>query len=664
MLSDSSVAARLLNTIVAAPSSLKVLLVLVADALTLFLSSWLALYIRLGSGSEALSKYWAVCVVITVVGVLALSAFGAYKWVARYFSYNDAWVVARAISIAVLASATLSFILQLSLPRSFIFIQWALAIPLVIAWRVAARTLLRELSPFGYSSKRKNARNVVIYGAGSVGVQLAFSLANTAEMKAVAFVDDNSVLQGRRIGGLQVCSFDDLSKLIEDRSVDDVLLAMSAITPAQKKRLLKKLSEFPVRVRVVPSLNELTDRRVNLEDVRDIDIADLLGRNQVSVNESLLSAYISGKVVMVTGAGGSIGSELCRQILGQQPSAIVLFDLSEFNLYAIERELTALAAEKCDEVQIIPILGSVQDRDHLIQVMRSYSVETLYHAAAYKHVPIVEHNMVSGLRNNVFGTLNTAEASLATGVENFVLISTDKAVRPTNVMGASKRLAEMVLQGLADRDSDTKTRFTIVRFGNVLGSSGSVVPLFQEQIEQGGPVTITHPEITRYFMTIPEAASLVLQAGTMGGSGDVFVLNMGEPVRILDLAKQMIRLAGYTHYNGGVRSDDIDIVYTGLRPGEKLFEELLIGDGVASTTHPMIMSASERHLSWEDVEVVLSQMDVLLRTGGVEKIRDLLVDCVAEYCPQGDIVDLLQWDASKQSAEHSSKILNFKSSNA
>jgi FlaA1/EpsC-like NDP-sugar epimerase len=658
---NKGAAALILRALLSAPSSVKFSVIVSLDALTLFISAWFALYVRLGNAGAPLQKYGAVCLIVPLVGVMVLAGFGAYRSVIRYFCADDVWVIAKAVSFSVLIWATICLVLQLSLPRSLILMQWLLAMPLMLGSRFAMRFFLRELSPFGYSAKRKNARNIIIYGAGSVGVQLVHALANDAKMRAIAFVDDNAKLHGRSLNGLRVYSFDSLEGLIKEREVDDVLLAMSAISPQHKKVLLEKLSLLPVRVRVLPSFAELTDGRITPDDIRDIDITDLLGRTVVPPNAALLGANIENKVVMVTGAGGSIGSELCRQIFRQGPAVVVLFDLSEYNLYSIERELIASKIGKYDSVRIIPILGSVQSRDHLEQVIRCYSVDTVYHAAGYKHVPMVEHNMVSGLRNNIFGTLNAAQASLNSGVEHFVLVSTDKAVRPTNVMGASKRFAEMILQGLADRDLSSSTHFTIVRFGNVLGSSGSVVPLFKEQIEKGGPVTITDPEITRYFMTIPEAASLVLQAGFMGQSGDVFVLDMGSPIRILDLALKMIKLAGASPYNADDGSGDIEVVFTGLRPGEKLFEELLVGDGVTSTDHPMIMSASERHLSWAEVEDALWQMEVLLRSGDAARLRELLKRFVTDYQPQGDLVDLLLEDIDDPvaSADMQSSKLNY-----
>jgi FlaA1/EpsC-like NDP-sugar epimerase len=654
--------AALLNALLSTPRLIKLFIVVSADAVMLFLATWFALYLRLGDTASPLGSYGALCFIVPMVGVTVLAAFGSYRSVLRYFCVDDAWVIAKAISVSVLMWATVSVMLQLSLPRSLILMQWFLAIPLLIGVRLTARQILRELSPYGIGARRKNDRNVLIYGADSAGVQLVQGLANTAEMRAIAFVDDNPALQGRRLAGLWVYSVDALAALIEAQNIDDVLLAMSAISPAEKKSLLQKLSLYPVRVRIIPSLAELTDGRVGPGDIRDIKIEDLLGRIEVSPNESLLGRDINNKVVMVTGAGGSIGSELCRQILRQRPRAIILFELSEYNLYSIERELTGITVGDYEVVRIIAIMGSVQDLDHLLQVMKSYAVNTVYHAAAYKHVPLVEHNIVSSLRNNVFGTLTAARACLACGVENFVLISTDKAVRPTNVMGASKRFAEMVLQGLADLDSSAATRFTIVRFGNVLGSSGSVIPLFKEQIEKGGPVTITHPDVTRYFMTVTEAASLVLQAGSMGRSGDVFVLDMGEPVRIVDLAEQMIQLAGNSRFNESDGSGDIEIVFTGLRPGEKLFEELLVGDSATNTGHPMIRGASERQLSWHEVNDELLRMEILLRNGDVEKLRELLMRSVTDYLPQGDIVDLLVRDSDVQhtsikSSELQSKIV-------
>jgi FlaA1/EpsC-like NDP-sugar epimerase len=458
-------------------------------------------------------------------------------------------------------------------------------------------------------------------------------------MRPIAYVDEKQSLQGATVAGVRVMNPDRLPALIKDYSVGHVLLAVPGATRRRRAEIIQQLVDLGVHVQTVPDLYDIVSGRASLADLRDISIADLLGRDPVAPQPGLLGASISAKAVMVTGAGGSIGSELCRQIIGQAPKRLVLFELSEFALYEIERELRAVIQSKGLAVDLVALLGNSRHRDRLRDVMLAYGVQTAYHAAAYKHVPIVEQNVIEGMHNNVFATWNAAEAAVEAKVETFVLVSTDKAVHPTNIMGATKRFAEIVLQAMQDRQPTT--RFCMVRFGNVLGSSGSVVPLFQDQIRAGGPVTVTHQDVRRYFMTIPEAASLVLQAGSMAKGGEVFVLDMGQPVRIDDLARRMIALSGHTLRDARNPEGDIEIHYTGLRPGEKLYEELLIGENVSGTEHPMILRAMEHSPGWEAVHALLVEMQRAMEKFDCERARQLLGQAVREYQPATLMHDLV-----------------------
>jgi FlaA1/EpsC-like NDP-sugar epimerase len=487
---------------------------------------------------------------------------------------------------------------------------------------------------------------VIIYGAGSSGRQLANSLIQGNEYFPVAFIDDDKRIQKSVIQGLTVFNRIDINELIGKHSVRRVLLAMPRENKKRIARVLDNLDNLSVEILSIPGSADLVSGNATIDELHKVSIDDLLGRDSVQPNNDLLQADIRNKVIMITGAGGSIGSELCRQIIKQTPKKIVLMELSEFALYKINGELQKIANKLDYDLTIVPLLGSVQHKTRLLTVMRTFGVQTIYHAAAYKHVPVVEHNVIEGVRNNIFGTLFVAEAAIEAQVETFVLISTDKAVRPTNVMGTTKRMAELVLQALADKTTKSKgkTRFCMVRFGNVLGSSGSVVPLFREQIKSGGPVTVTHPEIIRYFMTIPEASQLVIQAGSMGKGGDVFVLDMGDPVNISDLAAKMIRLSGLTVLDKLNPDGDIGIEYTGLRPGEKLFEELLIGDDITQTEHRRIMSAHETWLPWSELEKILLQLDEACHQFAHEEIRRLLLQAPTGFVPKDGICDLV-WNA-------------------
>lgn len=541
-------------------------------------------------------------------------------------------------------------------PRSLVFNYWWLSMLLIGGLRLAMRQYFMgdwysAVQSVPFLNRQDGLPRVVIYGAGAAGNQLVAALRLGRAMRPVAFIDDDKQIANRVIAGLRVYTAKHIRQMIDETGAQEVLLAIPSATRARRREILESLEPFPLHVRSMPGFMDLASGRVKVDDLQEVDIADLLGRDSVAPRKELLERCIRGQVVMVTGAGGSIGSELCRQIMSCSPSVLILFEHSEYNLYSIHQELERRIKRESLSVNLLPILGSVRNPERLVDVMRTWKVNTVYHAAAYKHVPIVEHNIAEGVLNNVIGTLHAVQAAVQVGVQNFVLISTDKAVRPTNVMGSTKRLAEMVLQALSNESAPVlfgdrkdvhhvnKTRFTMVRFGNVLGSSGSVIPLFREQIKRGGPVTVTHPSITRYFMTIPEAAQLVIQAGSMGQGGDVFVLDMGPPVKILELAEKMIHLSGLSVRSERSPHGDIAIEFSGLRPGEKLYEELLIGDNVNPTDHPMIMRANEEHLSWEAFKVVLEQLLAAVEKDDYSRVRQLLRETVSGYAPDGEIVD-------------------------
>ncbi|MCD6060208.1 MAG: nucleoside-diphosphate sugar epimerase [Moraxellaceae bacterium] len=588
----------------------KVAVMIASDSVSLLLALWLALSLRYGELWQPASTAQLLCFVFAAVsGVVALSFAGLYRWMVRYVSAETLLVIFKALIASALVLATAILLLKAELPRSTPLLYLLIGTILVAGSRFMAQRLLRE--------QEKGQRiPVVIYGAGSTGHQIGLGLHQGNTYRPVAYVDDNPALQGMTTYGLRVHSPRELPRLIEDYGVQQILLAMPELSSSRRREILMSLEGLSIKIRTVPRMQDIVAGKVAADDIQDVDPADLLGRDPVPPRPDLLGATITGKTVLVTGAGGSIGSELCRQIVGLSPARLILFEISEFALYAIESELRA--SESGRLVQLIPLLGSIQGEALMQEVMERFRVDTVFHAAAYKHVPLVEHNVVEGVRNNVFGTWATARAAIAAGVGTFVLISTDKAVRPTNVMGASKRLAELVLQAL-DADNHA-TRFCMVRFGNVLGSSGSVVPLFRDQIRRGGPVTVTHPEIIRYFMTIPEAAQLVIQAAAMAEGGDVFLLDMGEPVRIADLAKRMIHLMGFHERTAGHPNGDIEIVFTGLRPGEKLYEELLVGDQALPTDHPRIMRAREKCVSMAELARSLEVLRRACEAGDVGAI--------------------------------------------
>lgn len=606
------------------------------------LSVWLAYYLRLGEFvSLSGNALYAVLAAIAIsLPVFIIS--GLYRAIFRYSGWPALLTVSRSVCIYGVLYASLFTAIGLpDVPRTVGIIQPILLLILVGLSRLLARVWLGDQyhSILRYAARHK----VLIYGAGQAGRQLAAAMTNSHEMQVVGFLDDDDRLHGHVLNGQPIYNPNDLVELAVTLEISDVLLAMPSISRARRNEILTGMRPAHVSVRTLPSVIELAQGKVRISDLRELDIDDLLGRDPVSPNHILLSRNVRDKVVLVTGAGGSIGSELCRQIATIGPDKLLLVELSEFALYSIHQELEGKFA---GSISLIPLLASVQDEERIEEIMSTWRPETVYHAAAYKHVPLVEHNPVEGIKNNVLGTLRVAQAAARNGVADFVLISTDKAVRPTNIMGASKRLAEMVLQALAELSDGTK--FSMVRFGNVLGSSGSVVPRFRKQIRDGGPITLTHPDITRYFMTIPEAAQLVIQAGAMARGGDVFVLDMGQPVKIIDLARRMVELSGLEVRSEENPDGDIEIEITGLRPGEKLYEELLIGDNPKPTNHPRIMKAHEDYLAWGKLEQRLLALMAVLNVNDVGLVRLMLQELVSGYQPVGDIVD---WVHLAQSAE-------------
>ena len=603
------------------------------DSIFVFSALWLSICLRLEAIYIPSDKLVLGSFLITTVVTLAVFVrLGLYRAVIRYLSNHALIAVVSGVSVSALVFSASSFLLKAPVPRSSPFIYWGISLLLIGGSRMMVRSYVHQ-------AQRKLKEKVIIYGAGTSGIQLANALFQGKEFQPVAYVDDNKSRQGNIFQGLRVHSPVELSKLIVKHGVNKLLLAIGSAPHSQRSLILRYLEPLPVQVQTIPNMADVISGRAKIEEIKDIEVEDLLGRDPIKPSNKLLENFIKSKVVMVTGAGGSIGSELCRQIIQHKPKSLVLFELSEFNLYAIHNELLMLVNEIGLNVDIMPVMGSVQKEHRLEVILTSFGVQTIYHAAAYKHVPLVEHNVVEGVRNNVFGTWYTAEAAIKAKVETFVLISTDKAVRPTNVMGASKRMAELVLQGLSQRQAGT--RFCMVRFGNVLGSSGSVVPLFREQIKKSGPITVTHPDIIRYFMTIPEAAQLVLQAGNMGHGGDVFVLDMGEQVKIADLARKMVHLMGLEVKDEKNPDGDIEIAYTGLRPGEKLYEELLIGDDPQGTDHPRIMKARELSLKWTEVEEILGRLDRACHIFDCDKVRDILQSTPLGFTPNNALEDLV-----------------------
>ncbi|HAT8492918.1 TPA: polysaccharide biosynthesis protein [Vibrio vulnificus] len=621
----------------------KRLISLAIDTLLITFSFFMAIWVRYGEVAISVSaETWLTLAGTVMVTLVAFTRLGLYRAVLRYLTFHALTVVVLGALISALSITTFAYFFNAEVPRTVPVIYMTFLALLCGGARMMVRSLIVQAS-------RKGCERVLIYGAGSTGRQLAIALRNAETYQVKGFIDNDPSLENTIIQGLTVHSSLQISRLVEKQEIEKILLAMPRATRSERKAIIDGLLHLPVEVLTVPDFKDIVNGNATVDELKDVAIEDLLGRDPVEPNPELMKANIHGKVVMVTGAGGSIGSELCRQIVRQKPKTLILFELSEYGLYEIDKELSGMAETMQLEVEIIPLLGSVQRINRLSATMRAFGVQTVYHAAAYKHVPLVEYNVVEGVRNNVFGTYYSAKAAIEAGVESFVLISTDKAVRPTNVMGTSKRMAELALQALAAKENDkvNGTRFCMVRFGNVLGSSGSVIPLFKRQIEEGQAITVTHPDIIRYFMTIPEAAQLVIQAGAMGKGGDVFVLDMGEPVKIVDLAKNLIQLSGLEVKSSDNPNGDIEIKFTGLRPGEKLYEELLIGDNVEGTDHERIMTANEQFLPLEQFNEILDNLDKACHEFDHETIRQILLETPTGFNPTDGIGDLV-WNAKRK----------------
>lgn len=608
------------------PRAVKQLVVVALDFVLALFATWLAYTLRLDALHWPSGAQWWVYLLAPLLSIPLFIRFGLYRAIFRYT--GQAALQATGMAIFIYGCVLTGILLWMQwpmVPRSLGVLQPLIFLFLVGASRALARFWLADL---GHTAAQVAGR-LLIYGAGTAGVQTAAALRMSHQYALLGFVDDDATKAGRSLNGVPVFAPHDVPQVVAKQGVTDILLALPSATRERRNAILNSLRPLPVHIRTLPGMSDLASGRVTVQDFRELDLEDLLGRDPVPPDTALLARELAAQVVLVTGAGGSIGGELTRQIVLQRPRQLLLLDHNEFGLYSIHQELQGICAAHKLDVELVPLLGSVGNPTRLSAIFEAYRPAMVYHAAAYKHVPMVEDNPGEGILNNVFGTLNTARAAMASGVRRFVLISTDKAVRPTNVMGASKRMAELVLQALAIQQS--ATCFTMVRFGNVLGSSGSVVPLFRRQLSEGGPLTVTHAEVTRYFMTIPEAAQLVLQAGAMAAGGDVFVLDMGEPVKIMDLARRMVELSGLRVRDADHPDGDIEITVTGLRPGEKLYEELLIGDNPEPTAHTRIMKAHEDYLAWDDLLPHLTTLRTGAEQADLAQIKTVLQTCVHGY---------------------------------
>jgi FlaA1/EpsC-like NDP-sugar epimerase len=602
------------------------------DLFVIPLAVWLALFIRMNREYQFIPNDFVAIMITMVLSAAFFLRNGFYRAIVRFMGQQAIITIIQGVTVSAFILAVAAFVTGSELPRSIPIIYWTLALVMIGGSRLIVRS-------FYYRFLRKTGEKVVIYGAGISGRQLITTLIHSGNYYPVAFIDDDPSVVGRVINGISVYDSSQLPELITEFSITHVFMALPSVTRQRRREIIDSLEGLPVYVKTVPDFADLMSGKARVDQLQDIELEDLLGRGPVPPDPELIQRCITNKVVMVTGAGGSIGSELCRQIISGEPKELLLLDISEYGLYQINKELEQLKQEGGIQIQVIPLLGSVQNQNRLTSIFKEFSVDTVYHAAAYKHVPMVEYNVAEGVANNVLGTLATAKAAVDAGVETFVLISTDKAVRPTNVMGASKRMAELILQAFSEKYETT--RFCMVRFGNVLGSSGSVVPLFRQQINADGPVTVTHKEITRYFMTIPEAAQLVLQASAMGQGGDVFVLDMGEPVKIVALARRLIHLMGREIKDKQHPRGDIEIVFTGLRPGEKLYEELLVGNNVTGTGHSKIMRAEEELLGEEEIDAHIKVLEQACDSNDCELIQATLLAAVSGFVAKDGISDAI-----------------------
>ena len=613
---------------------------LVIDTILIITSFFFAYWTRLGEITAFDNhQIWFALIGTLIVTLIAFVKLGLYRAVLRYISFKALAMIAIGALISSISLVLFSFFIDSFIPRTVPLIYFSYVFLLCGGVRMLVRYYIGLLLD-------KDNDSVLIYGAGSNGRQLAVMLKHSYRYRIRGFIDDNVKLHGTYLLGNKIFSPNDISRLVQKYNVKLILLAIPSASRSKRKAIIDSLIPLKIKVQTIPDMEDILQGNAKIDELREVNIEDLLGREPVLPNKDLLQKNILHKAVMVTGAGGSIGSELCRQIILNEPDILILFEVSEFSLYSIHQELLEIAKKNnITNTKIYPVLGNVQDIERVDRVLSHFNIDTIYHAAAYKHVPLVEYNMIEGVQNNVFGTYNVARCAAEHNVKSFVLISTDKAVRPTNVMGASKRMAELCLQALSEQLKDYQTCFSMVRFGNVLGSSGSVIPLFRKQILKGGPITITHPDIIRYFMTIPEAAQLVIQAGAMAKGGDVFILDMGEPVKIVDLAKNLVQLSGLSVKDENNSKGDIEITYTGLRPGEKLYEELLIGgDNVRKTSHPRIMTAEEVYLPFEQLSDVLLELEDACKAADYIAIRQTLLNAPTGFKPTTEIVDVLYKD--------------------
>ncbi len=628
---------RLKETLLSTSRFNKKLIVLFTDFSCIFLATLFAMLI---SDIDFSSLKFLQILRLLWVPFLCVTAFwllGVYSSVIRYIEFSEVIIITKALSIVFIVN----WVLKSSYNLYLTFTNSIKLEPLITieGWLVGIVTasfliIISRLVANFYLSERESEKRVVIYGAGSAGIQLASALRVSKEMQPIAFLDGNSSLHGTYLGGIKVLHPQKLERLVFRGKVDEVLIAMPSVSKSALRNLLREIENFSLKVRILPGLAELAQGKILVSELKEVDTSDLLGRYEVEANQFLINKNIKDKVVLITGAGGSIGSEISRQVSKNNASKIILLDSNEYALYSIKQEIKRFGID----IEIFSVLASVNNKKRIKEVCRTFNVNTIYHAAAYKHVSLVEENPFEAVFNNIQGTKRCAEAAIETEVETFVLISTDKAVRPTNIMGATKRFSELILQSLAKNSS---TKMTMVRFGNVIGSSGSAIPLFQEQIKDGGPVTVTHPEVIRYFMSIPEAAELVIQAGAMGKGGDVFVLDMGEPVKIYELAKRLINLSGMEVKDKENPEGDIEIIFTGLRPGEKLYEELLIGDNVSTTEHKQILRAEEDFLEFSELENYLDLINEAEKSGDVQALKDILQRVVSGFKPSKEIVDIV-----------------------
>ena len=634
----------MIQALINIPRKNKKALLLLFDFIAVISSIFASFSIRLGYVYYPIedSNLLLIMVASPLLALPIFIRFGLYQTVVRYVGFKALWRINQATTLYAILWGLLAFMMASweAFPRSVILINWMLVMVAVSGSRLFARWVLSQVKIDNALFKENS---VLIYGAGSAGRQLSTALKESREYNPVAFIDDASEIYHHSINGLVVYSQDDLEDLIKNENIKEVLLAIPSLTRIRRSEIINYLESYPLVVRSLPSVTEVAQGRVRMNDLLEIDLRDLLGREPVKPNKNLLKINITNKIVLVTGAGGSIGSEICRQIVFLKPKKLILFDISESSLYMIDQELINI---DISNIEVIPIIGSIIDIKRMKIICKHYRVQTIYHAAAYKHVPLVEYNPSQGILNNAIGTMIAAQAAISSNVETFVLISTDKAVRPTSVMGASKRIAELVLQAF-DKEYNS-TRFTMVRFGNVLDSSGSVIPLFKKQIKAGGPVTVTHSEVERYFMTIPEAVELVIQAGAMSKGGEVFLLEMGEPIRINDLAVKMIQLSGLVVRDENNPEGDIEIQYTGLRPGEKLYEELLIDGNFISTENKLIMRAKEEMISWDKLEPILAQIKEAAMNADTKKIYKLLSQLVPHFNITTNGLEDLEWNDTRQ----------------